>query len=87
LDQLLIGAPCHEERIDASISWDQLLINSKIAPSKSEAKRLISGGGIYAWDKKILDFKEKVPFSSLSKSNIIVISKGKRSKTVVRIIK
>jgi tyrosyl-tRNA synthetase len=87
IDLLLAGAPCHEEKIDASIGWDQLLINAKIAPSKSEAKRLIDGGGIYAWDKKILDFKEKVPFGSLSKSNIIVISKGKRSKTVVRVVK
>jgi tyrosyl-tRNA synthetase len=86
IDQLLAGAPCHEEKIGASIAWDQLLVDAKIAPSKSEARRLIEGGGISAWDQKISDFKQKVPFGALIKSNIIIVSKGKRSKTVVRVI-
>ncbi len=56
-----------------SVSPIDILINTKLASSKSEAKRLIDGGGMKINDKKVTDWKSNIPTKSGD-----VIQAGKR---------
>ncbi len=51
----------------------EVLINSKIAPSKSEARRLITQGGIEVDQVKIIDPNYEIPKAE------VIIKKGKKS--------
>ncbi len=61
---------------DGKISVVEMLVLSKIAPSKGEAKRLITQGGITAGDEVITAFDYS--FASKDIENGIVIKKGKK---------
>ena len=54
-----------------------LLVETKLAPSKGEARRLIQQGGISVDDEKITDFKAEVNVSAFEKG-FVVIKKGKK---------
>ena len=62
---------------DHGVSVLDILILSKLAPSKGEGKRLIDQGGISVDDVKIVDFKEIITKDSFKKGYII-IKKGKK---------
>jgi tyrosyl-tRNA synthetase len=83
--KLLAGAPCHEVDPSAPRTWDALLAESAIASSKSDARRLIQGGGIYAWDQRVERADQQVDLAGLHRDGVIVVSKGKKNKTVIRI--
>lgn len=54
-----------------------LLVDSKLAPSKSEARRLVTQGGIQIDGEKIEDIHYKVPVDQ-KESDHIVVKKGKK---------
>lgn len=60
-----------------------LLVNSKLLSSKSEAKRLVEQGGITINEEKILDVSKQFDESIFKKD--FILKKGK--KTIVKIIK
>ena len=62
---------------DGKISVPDLLVITKLAPSKGEAKRLIEQGGIAIDDVKVENFTVSVNINTFSKGSII-IKKGKK---------
>ncbi len=59
---------------DNKIGILDLLVAAKLAPSKREARNLISGGGILVNDVKIADPNEQIDFSEGS----VIVKKGKK---------
>ena len=57
-----------------SLKIVNILVETKLAPSKSEARRLIQGGGIKLNDDKITDMDYEIP-----KKDGLVLHKGKKS--------
>lgn len=83
--RLLAGAPCYEVDAATPRNWDALLAEAGIASSKSDARRLIQGGGISVWEQRVERADQPVDLAALAKDGVIVVSKGKRSKTVIRL--
>ena len=70
------------ELTDADFAEDKilvadLLVKGKLAPSKGEAKRLITGGGVFVGDEKIEKFDAAVEKSAFAGDGVIV-RKGKK---------
>ena len=63
---------------DGKIAVVDLLVVSKLAPSKGEAKRLIQGGGVLVGDKKADGFGATVDMSEFGEDGLI-IKKGKKT--------
>jgi len=61
---------------DGKIAVADLLVKTKLAPSKGEAKRLITGGGVMVNDKKAEAFDETVEMSAFTEG--VIIKKGKK---------
>ncbi|MBR4111561.1 MAG: tyrosine--tRNA ligase, partial [Ruminiclostridium sp.] len=59
---------------DNKIGILDLLVAAKLAPSKREARQLISGGGILVNDVKIADPNEQIDFAEGS----VIVKKGKK---------
>ena len=59
---------------DDKIGILDLLVAAKLAPSKREARQLISGGGILVNDVKIADPNEQIDFAEGS----VIVKKGKK---------
>lgn len=66
-----------ENLTDGKISVLELLVMSKLAPSKAEAKRLVGQGGISVDDEKVTDIFAVVTEDSFDKG-YIVLRKGKK---------
>ena len=55
-----------------------ILVTSSLAPSKSEARRLVEGNGISINSEKITNPNELIT-EELFKDNFLVLSKGKKN--------
>ena len=64
--------------VDGKINAIDLLLASKLAPSKGEARRLIQQGGVTINDIKVTDFAQSYTFDEI-KNNPLIIKKGKKS--------
>ena len=62
---------------DGKIFVTELLVRSALAPSKSEAKRLIKDGGITVGDKKAASFDETVSADAFTDG--LIVRKGKKT--------
>ncbi len=62
---------------DGGVPVLDLLVSCGLAPSKGEARRLVSQGGVLVDDEKVSDIAGKVPVSAFEKGHI-VIKKGKK---------
>jgi len=71
--------------IDDSSNLMDLLVLSKIAPSKSEARRLVIGNGISINSVKQTD--PNILVSDLTSENTLVVSKGKKTHIKVTLVK
>ena len=85
----LFGGGCSDENMptttvnsssftDGQISVIDLLVISKLAPSKGEARRLIQQGGVSINDVKITDFAQSYGFDEI-KTEPIIVKKGKKT--------
>jgi tyrosyl-tRNA synthetase len=63
----------------------QWLVDVGLASSRSEATRLIRGGGIYVNDVAVKDEKERLTTESLFEKALIVLGKGRRNKHVLKV--
>ena len=66
-----------EDFADGKISVLDMLVKSKLAPSKAEGKRLIMQGGVFLNDEKVADFGKCVGEDEFA--NDVVIRKGKKA--------
>ncbi len=67
-----------EQIADSGLRLPDLLVLSKLAASKSDARRLIQGGGVFAADKKVESVTETIDASALDGEGLI-LRKGKKS--------
>ena len=63
----------------------ELLTAAGVASSKSEAVRLVKGGGITVNGRRVADEKERVTAAHAIEGRIFVIRKGKRDNFLVRL--
>lgn len=67
-----------EDFSDGTILVSDMLVKAKLAPSKAEAKRLISGGGIFVGDVKAESFTASVSAEDIPEDGLVV-RKGKKT--------
>lgn len=63
-----------------------LLVETGLQPSKTEARKLIRGGGAYINNEKILDENYCISPDCLIENRLMLLSAGKKNKLLVRIL-
>ena len=63
----------------------QWLVDTGLASSRSEATRLIRGGGIYLNDERVVDEKRRLTAADLWEGVLAVLGKGQRHKHVLKV--
>jgi tyrosyl-tRNA synthetase len=63
----------------------QWLVETKLASSRSEATRLVLGGGIYVNDVAVKDPKRKLTAGDVWEQVLVVLGKGRRQKHVLKV--
>jgi tyrosyl-tRNA synthetase len=87
LMQIFPNVPsCDLAPVEAGWLVPELLTAAGIASSKSEAVRLIKGGGISLNGRRIADEKERLTRTDAIEGRIFVIRKGKRDNFLVRLV-
>ena len=86
IEQMLGGVPSSTIALVAS-GWlvTEFLTAAGITKSKSEAQRLIKGGGIYINDQRVTDEKAQFLPAQAIEGKLFVVRKGKREYFLVRI--
>ena len=64
-----------------------LVASARVAPSRSEARRLVQGGGVYVNNRRIADIQAKIPASSAISGRVFIVRKGARQNHVVKIMR
>jgi tyrosyl-tRNA synthetase len=65
----------------------ELLTATKLAPSKSEAMRLVKGGGVYVNNGRVADEKARFTAADAIGGEIFVLRKGRKDQHIVRLVK
>jgi tyrosyl-tRNA synthetase len=65
----------------------ELLSSAGVASSKSDAARLIRGGGIYVNDRRVTDEKLRLRPDEAIEGEVFVVRKGKKDNYLVRIVR
>ena len=88
IEEALAGVPTSAIELAAG-GWAvvDLLVSAGITKSKSEAQRLIRGGGLSVNDRRITDEKERLTVEAAIENELFVVRKGKRDYFLVRIVK
>ena len=63
----------------------ELLVHSGLCPSKGQARKDIQGGGIYVNNVKSPDINRAITSSDLLFGKYLLLRKGKRSYTVLKL--
>ena len=86
IEQMLGGVPSATVMMSPG-GWPvtELLTKAGVTKSKSEAQRLIKGGGISINDRRITDEKEQITIEQAIEGRLFVVRKGKRDYFLIRI--
>jgi tyrosyl-tRNA synthetase len=87
IEQALAGVPTSSVE-DVSGGWlvVDLLARAGVTKSKSEAQRLIRGGGLSVNDRRITDEKQRLTLADAIEDELFVVRKGKREYFLIRIV-
>jgi len=86
--QIFANVPsCDLPSADAGWTIPELLTTAGVASSRSEAVRLIKGGGISLNGNRVTDEKERVTSAQALEGSVFVIRKGKKDNFLLRVIK
>lgn len=86
LEAAVSAAPTLEvDSVDAIPAIDQLLADLKVSSSKSEAKKLITSGGLYVNNNRISDIKYRPEATHLLHGRLMIIRKGKKNYYIVKV--
>ena len=77
---------CDMAPADAGWLVPELLASAGVASSKSEAVRLVKGGGITLNGRRLTDEKERITAAQALEGRIFVIRKGKKENFLIRLI-
>jgi tyrosyl-tRNA synthetase len=81
------GVPVHvvsKELIEQGIDIVSLLADTGIFPSKSEARKMVQGGGVSVNRQKIADINHLIDKAALIADNYIIIQKGKKNYYLIK---
>jgi len=67
------------------ISLIELLVKCGVATSRSDARRLIQGGGIYLNNRRVTDIERNVTLADSIEGQFIVLRKGRKNYHLVRV--
>jgi tyrosyl-tRNA synthetase len=86
--QVMEGVPAVEMEKDQLNNLDiiSLLAETKILPSKGEAKKMIIGGGIFINKEKVNSIDEKINQGQLLHGKYVLIQKGKKNYFLLKAI-
>lgn len=76
--------PTFNVALSSNVSVIDLLVEAKMAASKSEARRLIEGGGVKCNDAPVTDIAATVSANDLTTDGYIKLSAGKKRHALVR---
>jgi tyrosyl-tRNA synthetase len=62
-----------------------LLVRTKLTPSKSEAMRLLKSGGVYVNNARVADEKARLSASEAIGGEVFVLRKGRKDQHIVRV--
>jgi tyrosyl-tRNA synthetase len=87
IEQVLSGVPSSAVAIPpGGLPVTEFLTTAAVTKSKSEAQRLIKGGGIYVNDQRITDEKALISPAQAIDGQLFVVRKGKRDYFLVRLL-
>jgi tyrosyl-tRNA synthetase len=86
--QVMEGVPSVEIQLEQLQNLDlvSLLAETKILPSKGEAKKMLAGGGIAINKEKVLSTDEKITGDKLLNDKYLLIQKGKKNYYLLKVI-
>jgi len=88
IEQALAGVPTSAvEMVAGGWAVVDLLASAGITKSKSEAQRLIRGGGLSVNDRRISEEKERLTVEDAIENELFVVRKGKRDYFLIRVVK
>ncbi len=70
---------------DGGLAVIELLVRARLAPSKSEARRVLQSGGVYVNNRRVTDVAEKLTRDRAIGGQLFVVRKGARQQALVRI--
>ncbi len=77
---------CAEAELDGDgLAATELAVRAGLASSKSEAARLIRGGGLYVNDRRLADDRARVTRADAVEGRVIVLRRGQRERRLVRV--
>jgi tyrosyl-tRNA synthetase len=65
----------------------EMLTATKLAPSKSEAMRLVKGGGVYANNARVADERARLTTADAIGGELFILRKGRKDQHIVRVRK
>ena len=78
------GVPADEIDRDG-IGIVDLLVRAQAAPSKSEARRLVQGGGVYVNNRRVEDPQARLSRSETIGGRVFLLRKGQKQQYIVRL--
>ncbi len=75
-----------KSKFDDSLSLVDLLVETQLAPSKGQARRLIKDGGIYVNNARVEDEKATVSANDFKDGLVLVLRKGRKVYHLVQIL-
>ncbi len=69
----------------AGIGMVDLVARVQLAPSKSEARRLVQSGGVYMNNRRIADLQARVTVADAIGGRLVVLRKGQKQTHIVRV--
>lgn len=70
----------------AGLAMVDLLARLQLAPSKSEARRLIQSGGVYVNNRRVADLQARLTHQDALGGRLFVVRKGPRQQCLVKLI-
>jgi tyrosyl-tRNA synthetase len=64
----------------------ELLVDVGLFPSKGEARRAISGGGVYVNNIRVSDAQDKISLSRTIEGKVLILRKGKKNYLLVKLV-
>jgi tyrosyl-tRNA synthetase len=80
--QVMEGVPSIEikkQSLNESIDIISLLTDTKIFPSKGEARKMVTGGGVFINKEKVIAADEEINESRLLNHKYLLVQKGKKN--------
>ena len=74
-----------DEFAGAGLAMVDLLARLQLAPSKSEARRLIQSGGVYVNNRRVADLQARLTHGEALGGRLFVVRKGQRQQVLVKL--